>query len=144
MKDVVIIIVIIFRFELTFENVGVVKRDTDTTTPDRMCIKINTAATEDPEFRVPDGMSLLMVDHPSGFEYSSHSNEPDSEPQRVEQDGEKTTFYFDDLATEKEITICMIKTQSVANPKPIFINVQDYYNPDARSNVEVSLDDQQV
>jgi CD109 antigen len=132
-------------FKLTFERVvSVVKRDTDSEpSPNNICIKINTAATEDPEFRVPDGMSLLMVDHPSGFEYTSHSNEPDSEPQRVEQGSEKTTFYFDDLASEKEITICMTKTQSVANPKPIFINVQDYYNPDARSNLEVSLDDQQ-
>ena len=132
-------------FELEFFVVNVVKRDTDEDIPNRICIRVVTKATEKEEFRVPDGMSLVMVEHPSGFGYSSHAVEDGSEqPQKVEQDADKTTFYFNDLAEQKTFTICMVKTQDVANPRPIFITVQDYYNPDAASNVEVELTSQQV
>jgi CD109 antigen len=131
-------------FELEFFVVNVVKRSTDRDIPDRVCIRVVTQATDNEEFRVPDGMSLVLVEHPSGFVYDDHTVEDETEePQKVEQDSEKTTFYFNDLKEEKRFTICMRKTEDVANPRPIFITVQDYYNPDATSNVEVELTSQQ-
>lgn len=132
-------------FDLEFQFVSVVKRDTESEISNRICVRINTKATDNEEFRVPNGMSLLMVEHPSGFEYSSHTVEDSSEtPQKVEHDGEKTTFYYNDMEEEKVLTICMVKTEDVANPRPIYITVQDYYNPDAASNAEVELVSQQV
>jgi hypothetical protein len=89
-------------------------------------------------------MVLVMVEHPSGYEYSSHEAAKGSEEEKLEVDSEKTTFYYSDLDTAKEVTICMTKTQDVANPRPFFITVQDYYNPDAKSTLEISLDGKQV
>jgi hypothetical protein len=127
-------------FELEYFVINVVKRDTDQDIPDNVCIRVRTKATGDKNYRVPDGMSLVLVEHPSGFDYSSHEIEEDTEePQKVEQDADKTTFYFNDLAEQKVFTICMKKTGDVSNPRPIYITVQDYYNPDAASNKEVEL-----
>jgi len=129
-------------FELSFERINIVKRDTDSQTSNNMCVQIKTKASDVPENRVDDGMSLLMVEHPSGYGYESH-NVVSGIPAKVEPSAEKTTFYYDNLAEEKVITVCMIKNEDVANPKPINIIVQDYYNPEASSSVEMELTSEQ-
>ena len=58
-------------FELEAELVdrfSIVKRDTDSApSRDNFCIRITTKATDNADKRVADGMSLVMVEHASGF-----------------------------------------------------------------------------
>ena len=61
-----------------------------------------------------------------------------------ESSGEKTTFYFDDLKVKREFTVCLAYQVEVANPKPAFVTVQDYYKPTEKSDVKFSLDGRQV
>merc|ERR1712106_1187662 len=91
------------------------------------------------------GMSLVMVEHPSGYGYKSHSEPDGSEAIKLrESDSDKTTLYFDDLQTEREATVCFAYHTKVANPKPAFVSVQDYYNTEAKSDQQFSLDGRQV
>lgn len=61
-----------------------------------------------------------------------------------ESDSEKTTLYYDDLLTSREATVCFVYQTPVANPKPAFVTVQDYYNTEAKTDQQFSLDNRQV
>lgn len=100
-------------FETKFENA------------DNICMVVMAKANSVNDGDVLDGMTLLMIEHPSGFEYLSNNPATDnSTPEKVESDEEKTTFYYNDMKVEKKIEICMKKINDVTNLKPIFITVQ--------------------
>ena len=61
-----------------------------------------------------------------------------------ESDSEKTTLYYDDLLTSREATVCFVYQTPVANPKPAFVTVQDYYNTEAKTDQQFSLVNRQV
>ena len=61
-----------------------------------------------------------------------------------ESDSSKTTFYFDDLKKERTVNICFVYQTEVANPKPAFVTVQDYYETSARSDKLFFLKGRQV
>jgi len=89
------------------------------------------------------GMTLLMVEHPSGYGFKSFKDEND-EVQRQESDGEKTTLYYNNMQDERNVIVCLQYIQQVANPKPIFVSVQDYYQSNLQSDTKVELTSRQV
>jgi len=108
------------------------------------CIQVTTKATDNEDFRVPDGMSLVTIEHPSGFAHLSVEAVGDSdEPEKIEVNDESTVLYYNDLANAVAASVCLTKVQPVENPKPVYITVQDYYDPDAESSTEVQLRDLQ-
>jgi len=115
------------------------RREADNTKD--FCLDIKTKSNDND---VGAGMSLVMVEHPSGYGYKSHSEPDGSEAIKLrESDSDKTTLYFDDLQTEREATVCFAYHTKVANPKPAFVSVQDYYNTEAKSDQQFSLDGRQ-
>merc|ERR1712004_14879 len=108
------------------------------------CIQVTTKATDNEDFRVPDGMSLVTIEHPSGFAHLSVEAVGDSdEPEKIEVNDDSTVLYYNDLAQAVAASVCLTKVQPVENPKPVYITVQDYYDPDAESSTEVQLRDLQ-
>ena len=89
-------------------------------------------------------MSLVTIEHPSGFAHLSVEAVGDSdEPEKIEVNDESTVLYYNDLANAVAASVCLTKVQPVENPKPVYITVQDYYDPDAESSTEVQLRDLQ-
>ena len=88
-------------------------------------------------------MSLLMIEHPSGYGFKSFKDEND-QVQKQESDGDKTTLYYNDMQQERNVIVCLQYIQPVANPKPIFVSVQDYYQSDLKSDTQVALITRQV
>jgi hypothetical protein len=107
-----------------------------------ICLRMNVKSSGDGD--VGSGMTLLLVEHPSGYVYDTHKELGDGQfIKRYETDGEKTTFYFDDLMKERQVRLCMKYETKVANPKPAFVTVQDYYNPTSKSDVPFILENRQ-
>ena len=89
-------------------------------------------------------MSLVTIEHPSGFAHLSVEAVDDSdEPEKIEVNDESTVLYYNDLANAVAASVCLTKVTPVENPKPVYITVQDYYDPDAESSTEVQLRDLQ-
>ena len=89
-------------------------------------------------------MSLVTIEHPSGFAHLSVEAVGDSdEPEKIEVNDDSTVLYYNDLAEAVAASVCLTKVQPVENPKPVYITVQDYYDPDAESSTEVQLRDLQ-
>jgi CD109 antigen len=126
-------------FSVQFEFADGIKRR-DTTSDDRdFCVKISAKANDDD---TGTGMTLLMVEHPSGYGFKSFKDEND-EVQRQESDGEKTTLYYNNMQDERNVIVCLQYIQQVANPKPIFVSVQDYYQSNLQSDTKVELTSRQ-
>jgi len=89
-------------------------------------------------------MSLVTIEHPSGFAHLSVEAVGKSDyPEKIEVNDESTVLYYNDLANAVAASVCLTKVQPVENPKPVYITVQDYYDPDAESSTEVKLRDLQ-
>jgi len=85
-----------------------------------------------------------MVEHASGYTYKSHEEIGTvGKIKKYESDADKTTFYYDDLLEERELKFCMQYVEAVANPRPVFVSVQDYYNPSAKADTKVELTSRQ-
>ena len=132
-------------FEVAFEySNDVIKRRSaeDSEQSKDICIKV-TAKSADGE--TGSGMTLVMIEHASGYTYKSHEEiETVGKIKKYESDADKTTFYFDDLLEERELKFCMQYVEAVANPRPVFVSVQDYYNPSAKADTKVELTSRQV
>ena len=48
------------------------------------------------------------------------------------------------MQQERNVIVCLQYIQPVANPKPIFVSVQDYYQSDLKSDTQVALITRQV
>jgi hypothetical protein len=127
-------------FDVAFEysNDVIKRRSVSDDEPSKdVCIKI-TAKSADGE--TGSGMTLVMVEHASGYGYKSHKEiGTDGKIKKFEPSGDKTTFYYDDLLEERELKFCMAYVEAVANPRPVFVSVQDYYNPSAKTDTKVEL-----
>jgi hypothetical protein len=89
-------------------------------------------------------MTLVMIEHASGYTYKSHEEiDTVGKIKKYESDADKTTFYYDDLLEERELKFCMQYVEAVANPRPVFVSVQDYYNPSAKADTKVELTSRQ-
>ena len=131
-------------FEVAFEysNDVIKRRSADSEQSKDICIKV-TAKSADGE--TGSGMSLVMVEHASGYTYKSHEEIGTvGKIKKYESDADKTTFYYDDLLEERELKFCMQYVEAVANPRPVFVSVQDYYNPSAKADTKVELTSRQV
>ena len=88
-------------------------------------------------------MSLLIIEHPSGYGFKSYEDEGNA-VQLQESDGEKTTLYYNNMQEERNVVVCLQYVEEVANPKPIFVSVQDYYQTNLKSDTMVALTNRQV
>jgi CD109 antigen len=126
-----------FEVEFEYSNDVIKRRSVDSEESKDICIKI-TAKSVDED--TGSGMTLIMVEHASGYTYKSHEEIGTSgKIKKFEPDADKTTFYFDDLLEERELKFCMQYVEAVANPRPVFVSVQDYYNPSAKADTKVEL-----
>ena len=132
-----------FEVEFEYSNDVIKRRSAEDTEQSKdICIKI-TAKSSDGE--TGSGMTLLMVEHASGYTYKSHEEiGVRFKIKKYEVDADKTTFYYDDLLEERELKFCMQYVEAVANPRPVFVSVQDYYNPSAKADTKVELTSRQV
>ena len=131
-------------FEVAFEysNDVIKRRSADSEQSKDICIKV-TAKSADGE--TGSGMTLVMIEHASGYTYKSHEEIGTvGKIKKYESDADKTTFYYDDLLAERELKFCMQYVEAVANPRPVFVSVQDYYNPSAKADTKVELTSRQV
>jgi hypothetical protein len=132
-----------FEVEFEYSNDVIKRRSTedDSEKSKDICIKITAKSADD---ETGSGMTLVMIEHASGYTYKSHEEFGTvGKIKKYESDADKTTFYYDDLLEERELKFCMQYVEAIANPRPVFVSVQDYYNPSAKADTKVELTSRQ-
>ena len=132
-----------FEVEFEYSNDVIKRRSAEDSEQSKdICIDVSAKSADG---ETGSGMTLVMVEHASGYTYKSHEEIGTvGKIKKYESDADKTTFYYDDLLEERELKFCMQYVEAVANPRPVFVSVQDYYNPSAKADTKVELTSRQV